>query len=774
MKKNVIVFLIITGSICLTGAFWVLLTQPKSAIPVIEITQAVPLDAVYLCCFERADILNETFNNPSSGWNRFVPEENALLKFLQKLQDTAPADEAAGALLQSKAIYSAHPQGKNSINFLFAVQLPPACPASRLEALVKRNETSVKELAYNGTFIITTGGDEVLLHTAVVNNFALFSQSLLVLQNAIRHVNSGVSLNEDGQFQKIMQTSGVYSDVRVFINHRALNLPGAVAGSDKLRNVSTLLPYCADWTALDGQISPNVIHLNGFIFPSFTDNNYLSLLLSQNGSGATAWEMLPAQTAFAAAARLSDIDNYFTGYKSFLDKHKLLAGYNQTLSALNERIDAQPEELCRSFYIQEIGVACVSGNPAGWVSFFKTANPKYVLEQLETMAGTLQASFRVDETMYANPARGLLAALFKELINGVGDTYFIIHDDWFVFSDDAGLLASLKETRSSLKKYIQSSPAAQYCTNNNVFSLFIRPSATDNTELLSYFHPSLRGLWGNALGNDAFKIAGLQLQPSGDKLYTTFFAVYDHEESGEGSTEKREKTLENKERNAGHEHQAQLTANGEEPVVKFPALNHNNKQWEYLVQYADNNIALTGKNGAEQWRQKIDGAIVDTMYQLDFYKNGKLQMLFLTAEKLYLTDRKGNTVRPFPLSLPAAATKLAVFDYDKNKDYRLFVVQGNKVYAYDKKGRTVDGWKIFAPQATITRAPEFFRVGGRDYIVVCDEQTIHILDRRGNVRVLLEKAVAVQPGTPIVPQQQPPALKVQTIEGKTVTIPLKS
>ncbi|MDR3134081.1 MAG: hypothetical protein LBU42_08720 [Prevotellaceae bacterium] len=778
MKKNVIVFLIITGSICLTGAFWVLLTQPKSAVFAIEITQAVPLDAAYLCCFERADLLNETFNNPSSGWSRFVQKENALLKFLQKLQDMAPADEAAGALLQSKAIYSAHPQGKNSINFLFAVQLSPACPAGALEALVKHNETTVKELVYNGTFIISTGEGEGSLHSAVINNFALFSRSLLVLQNAIRHVNSGVSLNENEQFQKVWQTAGAYSDVRVFINHRALNLPVMAAGSEKLQKASTLLPYSADWTALDGQASPNVIHLNGFIFPSFTDDNYLSLLLSQNGSGATAWEMLPAQTALSAAVRLSNIDKYFAGHKVFLDKHKLLDDYNQALSTLNERIRVHAEELCRSFYMQEIGVAYISGNPAGWVSFFKTANPKYVLEQLAAIADELPQPFHADESVYLNPVKGLLAALFENPVNGIGDTYFILHDDWLVFGDDAGLLASLKETKLSLKKYIQSSPAAQYCSNSNVFSLFIRPSATDNTELLSYFHPSLRGLWGDALKNDAFKIAGLQLQPSGDKLYTTFFVVYDNEESEEASSPSLPKG-EGAE-TYGHASSQSSSFGGEAPSgrsrgeVKFPALNHNNKQWEYLVQYANNDIALVDKNGAGQWRKKMAGAIVDTMYQLDFYKNGKLQMLFLTAGKLYLIDRKGNAVPPFPLSLPAAATKLAVFDYDKNKEYRLFVVQGNKVYAYDKKGRTVDGWKIFAPPATITRAPEFFRVGGRDYIVVCDEQAIHILDRRGNVRIPLGNAIAVQPGTPIIPQQQPPALKVQTTGGKTTTVHLKN
>jgi hypothetical protein len=405
-----------------------------------------------------------------------------------------------------------------------------------------------------------------------------------------------------------------------------------------------------------------------------------------------------------------------------------------------------------------------------------------VLEQFESIAGERQQPFHTGETTCANPAKGLLTTLFNELVHDTGDTYFTAHGNWLVFGDDTTLLASLKNTHHSLKKYIRESQAAPYCIDNNVFSLFIRPSATDNTELLSYFHPAWQRLLGEALQGDAFKITGVQLRPAGDKLYATFFSVYDNEEpstengqrgtvNGQRSTVNGERKTENREqRTANRERRA---AKGDEPVARFPVVNHNNKETEYLVQYANHDIALLAQNGTEQWRQKVVGAIVDTVYQLDFYKNGKLQMLFATAGKLYLIDRKGNTVLPFPLSLPATAAKLAVFDYDKNKEYRLFVVQGNKVYAYDKKGRAVDGWKIFAPQAAITRAPEFFRVGGRDYIVVCDEQTTHILDRKGNLRVPLAAEVAIRPGARIIPQQQPPALKAVTAGGKTVLIYLK-
>ncbi|MDR1680363.1 MAG: hypothetical protein LBS12_01065, partial [Prevotellaceae bacterium] len=199
--------------------------------------------------------------------------------------------------------------------------------------------------------------------------------------------------------------------------------------------------------------------------------------------------------------------------------------------------------------------------------------------------------------------------------------------------------------------------------------------------------------------------------------------------------------------------------------------NHNTKAVEELRQDGDHVISLVDAKGKTLWSQKIDGAIQDSVRQIDFYKNGKLQMLFITTGKIYLIDRNGNPVALYPLTLPSPACRMAVFDYDKNGDYRVFVGFANRtVRAYDKKGLAVEGWQTYTAQAALTCAPAFFRVGGRDYIMICDEKGTLFLDRRGKVRLRPQPAVTVRPGTPVKVQQQPPALTVTATDGRTVTI----
>jgi hypothetical protein len=71
------------------------------------------------------------------------------------------------------------------------------------------------------------------------------------------------------------------------------------------------------------------------------------------------------------------------------------------------------------------------------------------------------------------------------------------------------------------------------------------------------------------------------------------------------------------------------------------------------------------------------------------------------------------------------------------------------------------------------RAPEFVRAGGRDYIIVFDEQQVYILDRQGNMRTEVQSAVSVAPHTAIEVQQSTATIKVVTAKGKKVEIGLR-
>ena len=57
----------------------------------------------------------------------------------------------------------------------------------------------------------------------------------------------------------------------------------------------------------------------------------------------------------------------------------------------------------------------------------------------------------------------------------------------------------------------------------------------------------------------------------------------------------------------------------------------------------------------------------------------RLQLVFNTTKRLYVLDRNGNNVKPFPLKFKDDITQpVSIFDYDKRKNYRLLIYSKGK------------------------------------------------------------------------------------------------
>ena len=127
----------------------------------------------------------------------------------------------------------------------------------------------------------------------------------------------------------------------------------------------------------------------------------------------------------------------------------------------------------------------------------------------------------------------------------------------------------------------------------------------------------------------------------------------------------------------------------ENPVVSKPRLvtNHYTGEKEIFVQDEGNTIYLLNNSGRILWRQKINGRILGDVYQVDYYKNGKLQLMFNTREQLHVLDRNGNYIERYPVTLRSPATNgMALFDYEKSRDYRIAVAGEDRgIYLYDKR-----------------------------------------------------------------------------------------
>nr|MDQ3100459.1 PQQ-like beta-propeller repeat protein [Bacteroidota bacterium] len=174
-------------------------------------------------------------------------------------------------------------------------------------------------------------------------------------------------------------------------------------------------------------------------------------------------------------------------------------------------------------------------------------------------------------------------------------------------------------------------------------------------------------------------------------------------------------------------------------VERSPAIvkNHTNGTNEILVEDVNQTIHLIGSTGKILWSRKIDEPILGTVHQVDRFRNGKLQLLFNTADRLYLIDRNGKDVGSFPVRLPeATAVPIAVFDYENDRDARIIVATAEgKIFNFNLDGTEVKGWEKPELGAGAACQVHHLRIKNKDYLIIADQNgQVHIFDRKGSIR----------------------------------------
>ncbi len=178
-------------------------------------------------------------------------------------------------------------------------------------------------------------------------------------------------------------------------------------------------------------------------------------------------------------------------------------------------------------------------------------------------------------------------------------------------------------------------------------------------------------------------------------------------------------------------------------IKPFFFTNHNTGAKEIFIQDMKNNTYLINAAGRVLWKVPLKERITGTIYMIDYFRNGKYQLLFSGKNYIHLLDRNGNYVERYPVKLRSPSTNsISMFDYDNNLNYRLFFAGEDKlIYSYDKSGNVVKGWKPFRTTGFVKAELSYFKVSGKDFIVASDETSIYFLDRTGNKRITLKEPV---------------------------------
>ncbi len=183
--------------------------------------------------------------------------------------------------------------------------------------------------------------------------------------------------------------------------------------------------------------------------------------------------------------------------------------------------------------------------------------------------------------------------------------------------------------------------------------------------------------------------------------------------------------------------QPNKTVSLSQPLIYGPAiaLNYQDNTQDILVQDDTNLMHLFNEIGEEVYTYPLDGPIVSKIFQIDYYKNGKLQILLATKNKIYGIDRLGNLLPGYPFDLGNEwISHLNLVDYSNSKDYRYFLsTEDGNLYLLDKTGQQLDGWDPLSINVKTTGAPAHYRIPGKgDYMAALGENgNLFLFNRRG-------------------------------------------
>jgi hypothetical protein len=716
-----------------------------------EPLRAIPVDASVIIKINDLEALLQKIHKESGIWNELKNTTSFRrlayqMQFLDSVLISLP--DARQLLLNNPSYLSLHYTGKDKIGFLHIYQVPNNLSERKIHALIFRfveNKGTITERNYDGKKVF----DVRLLHTDRINNFSyavyknlfMLSFSSLLLEDALRQIDDDFTLNDQEGFKQAFSTAGKNVNANLFLNFR--NLPKSLSvgiNNDYKAEIRSFTAF-ADWGELDVNIMSDVLLLNGFILASDSGNCVASVFKHQSPQKITADEILPSSVASCFVLSVSDPVRYFSGYHEYL---KGLGKYNQYSRSLDVLENTYEIDFLKEFselWDNEISIAFDAADidetgPASYL-LLKVKSQSLAEERFSAMIQKIAEKESASPEKYTSvywidselsykiyhlPIRKLTGKIFGELFTNIDEHYFTFIDNYLVLSESPASLGKLLHQVVLNKTLVTDQAYKDFKANlspkSNVY--FYANIGKSNRVFFKYLSGPLLKSWNeNIEAFQKIQVFGFQMYSSNGMLYSNVLLKHftDFKDQPHTVWESRlDTTIDIK------------------PVF---TLNHATRQNEVFVQDERNKVYLINQAGRILWKIQLSEKINSDIFQIDYYKNGKLQLLFSSQNYLHLLDRNGNYVEKYPVKLRSAASNpLAVFDYDKNKDYRMFIAGSDKkVYAYNADGSLIKGWNFSGTESEVKQPINHFRVGDKDYLVFGDRFKTYILDRRGNERV---------------------------------------
>lgn len=664
-------------------------------------------------------------------------------------------DDLSGYLFRSRIYISSHFIGGRKTEFLFLIEhIQGKNEKHAIDILSDITGQAVKktERKYEGKSIYSLSINKespVTYYISIIEGNVLLSKSVILIENAIRQYSLPNSLLTDKEFVEVVSTAGRSKEANLFIDLRRFNGMISILANDEYHKIVKEYTSFGGWMELDLNTTEKQIFLNGFITSGDQQKSFSTIFSGNDPVNISVDKILPASVFSFLSIGAEDIKKLYDQYVLYLREEGTYESRKNRLAEFEKKYKISLEDIFLSLIGDEVTLAYggikegTLNDPSIYVLLkckSGTQTEKSVREMINRM-GTktgrlytqLISTYVLDAdtkfTLVEFPVDNITGILFGDLFSIPNKNYYTIIGNYMVFADSKTALGEFIHS-NVLSKTLSTNESYKAFNSNiaqNSFMLFYANLSRASLVFSSILHPDIVDTWEK--NHEIFQRIqplGMQITEVSTMNYCNFSVQYLDYFKGKPQTIW-ESLLDTS-------------------FVCKPHLveNHYTKQKEIFIQDLANTIYLINKAGRILWKQKITEPINSKVFQIDYYKNGKLQLLFSTDNYLHLIDRNGNYVERYPVRLRERATAgLALFDYENNRNYRIFIpCADNKIYAYTKDGSLINGWTFPGTDYPVNHPVEHFRVEDKDFIVLGDKYATYILDRRGNIRVPVNKPVA--------------------------------
>lgn len=719
----------------------------KQQLPEFSAYKMVPTDAAFI--LQSDDFIEkiEGIRKENKIWQELVlfPTIKKIDLNLEFIAQLANKNQMIRDLTENNDVMiSAHKLGKEQIGILAYVQLHNARDKKFILETITNLISSGKSVSkrdYNTENIYSLVLDDKELHFSFLKGILIYSPSSILMENAIRQSEAGRSILDDNGFNIVRKTAGKNVDANIYLNLNKLNEIISFALNKQQKTFIFNYSNFGNWAELDINLKNDAILLNGFTFSNDSTNNYLNLFLNQEPVDHEMNNILPSNTSLFLSIGISNTSQYFDDYRAYLKKRQDINKYQLQLDQFKKKYAIDLEKFFIDYLDEELGVVVTDEPNNSFLEntyiLLRTHSKGNTQEALENMISKIAntnninksefvSTIRIDKethyTTYKLPLNGAFRTFFGKMFPHFKNQYATFIDNFIVIGNSKNAISKFIHSNvlnKTLDKDMRFRQFTNYLSSQSNFYFYTNMSRSPDY-ISEFLNPNLqKGLNENTETFKKFQAFAVQFQQNNNMIYNNLYLQYIPEIKEEAVT-------------VWESHLD--TSINFKPIL---VTNHYTKENEIFVQDLNHKIYLINKVGRILWKLQLNEKINSEVYQVDYYKNGKLQLLFSTKNKIHLLDRNGNYVERYPVKLRSPSTAgMAIFDYDKTLDYRIFIPCKNKnVYLYNLEGNLVNGWKFGQTDHYVTTPVQHFRINTNDYLIFADKSRVYILNRRGEERI---------------------------------------